>query len=170
MLHIDFSENCLCKLATEIQAYHFGGSRKQATLHTGVSYLKNLDEPISFCTIFECYDHGPAAIWVHLQPVLNQLQRISPEVEILHFFSHGPLTQYRQKKNFFLLNKHIADHGLKYGSRSFFEAGTTELPKGTADGIGGAIRRAADRTVIPDAKTPCTVVTNKTSIQLPLHR
>lgn len=35
-LHIDFSENYVCKLATEIQAYHFGGSRKEVTLHTGI--------------------------------------------------------------------------------------------------------------------------------------
>jgi len=34
VLHIDFSENY--KMSTEIQAYHFGGSRKQATLHIAV--------------------------------------------------------------------------------------------------------------------------------------
>ena len=39
-LHIDFSENYGCKLNTEIQAFHFGGSRSQVTLHTVVAYTK----------------------------------------------------------------------------------------------------------------------------------
>jgi short subunit dehydrogenase-like uncharacterized protein len=34
VLHVDFSENYNCKLAEEIQAMHFGGSRSQASLHT----------------------------------------------------------------------------------------------------------------------------------------
>ena len=38
VLHIDFSENYACKLNTEIQAFHFGGNRQQATMHTGVAY------------------------------------------------------------------------------------------------------------------------------------
>ncbi|KAK5909852.1 hypothetical protein CesoFtcFv8_003745 [Champsocephalus esox] len=38
VLHIDFSENYACKLSTEIQAFHFGGSRQQATIHTSVLY------------------------------------------------------------------------------------------------------------------------------------
>ncbi len=36
---VDFSENYSCKLAKEIQSYHFGSSRNQATLHTGVFYV-----------------------------------------------------------------------------------------------------------------------------------
>lgn len=38
VLHIDFSENYACKLSTEIQSFHFGGSRQQATIHTAVLY------------------------------------------------------------------------------------------------------------------------------------
>lgn len=40
VVHIDFSENYSCKLATEIQAMHFDGSRQQISLHTGVLYTK----------------------------------------------------------------------------------------------------------------------------------
>ena len=49
VLHVDFSENYICKLAEEIQAMHFGGSRSQASLHTAVLYTK--DTVKSFCTI-----------------------------------------------------------------------------------------------------------------------
>lgn len=38
VVHIDFSENFACKLATEIQTFHFGGSKQQATIHTSDVY------------------------------------------------------------------------------------------------------------------------------------
>lgn len=34
--HVDFSENYLLKYNEEIQSFHFGGSRQQISLHTGV--------------------------------------------------------------------------------------------------------------------------------------
>ncbi|XP_029903924.1 uncharacterized protein LOC115356800 [Myripristis murdjan] len=41
VLHVDFSENYACKMNTEIQAYHFGGSRKQTTLSSTQSMAPN---------------------------------------------------------------------------------------------------------------------------------
>lgn len=38
LLHIDFSENFSCKYFEEIQSIHFGASRKQISIHTGVTY------------------------------------------------------------------------------------------------------------------------------------
>ena len=39
-IHIDFSENYTCGCSREIQSIIFGASHQQATLHTGVLYLK----------------------------------------------------------------------------------------------------------------------------------
>lgn len=49
VLHIDFSENYACKMSTEIQSYHFGGSRKQATIHTAVLYTAHSTKPMPQC-------------------------------------------------------------------------------------------------------------------------
>ncbi|KAK0170557.1 hypothetical protein PV328_008394 [Microctonus aethiopoides] len=91
VIHMDFSENYLTKYAEEIQAFHFGGSRQQISLHTVVTYTK---EEISsevktacYCPMSENLSHAPPAIWAHLQPILNSLPS---EVEILHFLSDGP--------------------------------------------------------------------------------
>lgn len=46
LIHVDFSENYLCKYSTEIQAVHFGASHQQATLHTGVSEMPNDVPPV----------------------------------------------------------------------------------------------------------------------------
>lgn len=41
LIQVDFYEDYECKLAREIQSMHFGASKKQITLHTGVCYTKN---------------------------------------------------------------------------------------------------------------------------------
>lgn len=90
VLHVDFSENYNCKLAEEIQAMHFGGSRSQASLHTAVLYTK--DTVKSFCTISESTNHSPQGIWAHMDPVLQQIRTTMPEVKCMHFISDGPTT------------------------------------------------------------------------------
>lgn len=54
ILQIDFSKNYSLKHAEEIQSFHFGGSRKQVTLHTSSLLLKDTayESPKvkSFCT------------------------------------------------------------------------------------------------------------------------
>ena len=35
MIHVDFAQNYVCKLSTEIQSTHYGASKKQIVLHTG---------------------------------------------------------------------------------------------------------------------------------------
>lgn len=150
---VDFSENYSCKLAKEIQSYHFGSSRNQATLHTGVFYVGR--KFVSFATISESLDHSPAAIWAHLDPIFKLLKEQFPQVDTIHFFSDGPSTQYRQKKNFFLFSTRLFDLTFVAGTWSFFES---SHGKGAADGVGSALKRKANDYVaygkdIPDART-----------------
>lgn len=51
IIHADFSENYACKLAAEVQSFHFGGSRQQVTLHTGIMYTSK-EKPLPFAL---CY-------------------------------------------------------------------------------------------------------------------
>ena len=111
---LDFSVNYECKLSSEVQSVHFGASKKQISLHTGVVYTRNSNsEPgmacalqpmrTSFCSVSDSYRHDTCAVWAHLQPVLNFLKDKFPEVEIIHFQSDGPTTttQYRNKTNLY---------------------------------------------------------------------
>ena len=63
----DFSENYQSKLTEEIQSMHFGASKSQISLHTGMMYLKNRSH--SFCTISAYLNHQPPPIWTHLTPI-----------------------------------------------------------------------------------------------------
>lgn len=88
IIHCDFSENYLCKSNEEVQATHFGASKQQLTLHTGVIYYKSeqtLQEK-SFCTISPNDNHGPTAIWAHLTPILEYIKKTLRNVNTVHFF------------------------------------------------------------------------------------
>ncbi|XP_061892415.1 uncharacterized protein LOC133642309 [Entelurus aequoreus] len=153
LIHIDFSENYSCKYHKEIQSVHFGGSHQQATLHTGVLYTNG--QTVPFCSISPSRRHDPPAIWAHMEPVLAMVKTKYPEVERLHFYSDGPATQYKQKGNFYLLSSEPFRQGFKDLSWNFFEA---SHGKGAPDGIGGTLKRSADRIVrlgedVPDAFT-----------------
>lgn len=148
-----------------MQSHHFRGSRDQVCLHTGLLYVAK-EKPISLCTVSSNLDHGPAAIWAQLEPILK-LIKYEYGIEVVHFFSVGPSSQYKQKKNFYLLNKYVAKY-FKWGTWNFFEA---NHGKGAADGIGAVVKRKADRFVatgmdISNAKQFFSVLKNSTSIKM----
>lgn len=147
-LHVDFSENYACKYSEEIQSVHFGGSRNQVSLHTAVMYHLTSEkekEITSFCTVSSDLNHGPAAIWAHLHPILDYVQKELPYVKTIHIFSDGPATQYKQKNNFYLIaTRFFEQYGFESLTWNFFESGHG---KGAADGIGGSIKRLADHFV-----------------------
>lgn len=155
LLHIDFSKNYSCKYRKEIQSVHFGGSHKQASLHTGVLYTTGEQVSHTFCSISPSRRHDPVTIWTNLDPVLKVVRKRHPQISMLHFFSDGPAMQHRQKGNFFYLSTEPYKCGFKEITWGFFEAshGT-----GAPDGVGWALKRSADRIVahggdIPDAQS-----------------
>ena len=75
---------------------------------TGVYYVGHDGEANTFCTISESLQHGPAAIWAHLDTVLNLIQNKHPEIDTIHYFSDGPCTQYKQKANVFLFTHTVS--------------------------------------------------------------
>ena len=96
---------------------------------------------VPFCTISASRQHGPPGIWAHIDPILQLLKDTYPAVKTLNFFSDGPATQYKQKRNFFLLSTEPLSKGFNVVNWNFFEA---SHGKGAPDSVGGAIKRAAD--------------------------
>jgi hypothetical protein len=166
LLHCDFSENYTCKMHEQIQSAHFGASQYQITLHTSVVYKKNY-KPQSYCTFSDSTDHSPEAIWAHLMPVLADIKKTTPEVNVLHVYSDGPSTQYKQKKNFFLFSK--ITHEL--GFRATWNFSESYHGKGAADGVGGTIKRLLDKKVsygidVLSANSAIEMLKGETSIKL----
>ncbi|KAJ8877199.1 hypothetical protein PR048_021653 [Dryococelus australis] len=161
VIHIEFSENYNCKFADETQASYFGGSRKQVSFHTVVTYHhdKNsqLDKPYtiqSFCTLSDCFDHSVHATCVHLKPILKTLP---DSVNTIHFCSDSPGTQYRNENMAMVLSQHFRHifPNVQHFTWSYHEVGHG---KGAPDGIGGICKRTTNNIVlqgkdIPDVAT-----------------
>lgn len=139
MLHMDFSESYACKLATELQAFHFEGNRRQATIHTSIAYTSQGHQ--SYVTISDSMRHDDHAVSAHLKPVLENLREHNPSVTTLHCMSDGPVTQYRNRRNFYLMSSVPFLLGFKKVTWNFSEK---SHGKGAPDGVGGAVKRCAD--------------------------
>jgi hypothetical protein len=142
ILHIDFSENYLCKYKSEIQSVHFGFSKRQISIHTVMAYTHQKSK--AFATISDNTSHKVVGIWAHLEPVIKQMKRLNPGLNILHFISDGPTSQYRSKSNFYMFSTKLFDLGFSAGTWNFMEA---SHGKGAPDGIGAVIKRTADTVV-----------------------
>lgn len=150
IIHIDFSENYECKYYEEIQAFHFGGSREQVSIHTVMLYYKNeVTGPTltkAFCTLSNSLNHDANAVCAHLRPVLEKVLHVLPHLRTIYFVSDGPNNQYRNRKMFYLIATYLPSilPSIEVISWNYTEAGHG---KGAPDGLGGTLKRTADTLV-----------------------
>lgn len=142
IFHIDFAECFNCKYGIEVQSVHFGASRDQISLHTGVLYSHGR-KPQCFCSISDSTSHKPTAIFAHLEPILSQHLKENPQVNTLHFKSDGPSTQYKNKTMFGLIATSIPKRfpQIKKITWNFSEK---YHGKGAPDGVGALVKRLLD--------------------------
>lgn len=88
--------------------------------------------------------HDERAMWAHLKSVLDDIKEKNPSLTTLHCMSDGPVTQYRNKKNFYLLSTVLFLMGFKEVTWNFSEK---SHGKGTPDRVGGSVKRCADEFV-----------------------
>ncbi|RXM31255.1 hypothetical protein EOD39_7188 [Acipenser ruthenus] len=146
LLHVDFSENYSCNYSSEIQAVHFTTipaiTAVKFKLYTSLPPTSKQHYTLEFCTLAQkqtlcalfspSKQKAPPAIWEHLSPILDHVKTKYPSVSVLHFFSDGPCTQYRQKGNFYLFSTELHKKGFAAGTWNFFEA---IHGKGAPDGV-----------------------------------
>ncbi|KAF2887192.1 hypothetical protein ILUMI_18981 [Ignelater luminosus] len=82
---IDFSENYVTKYSTEIQATHFGASKRQISFHTGLHYVRDkqtrLVKSKSCCTVSDNLNHQAHGVWAHLEHTLKELSAEYPNTD-----------------------------------------------------------------------------------------
>lgn len=156
IFRIDFSENYVAKFATEVQSIHFGASKKQIALNTGVRYaLKDEKvQTVSFASASDNLDHQAHAVWAHLRPILERSAEEFPDTHTVHMFSDGPTSQYRNRINMYLYKTMMPQYFSKLVSVTwnFSEAGHG---KGPMDGVGGTLKRSADQKVLHGRDITC---------------
>jgi hypothetical protein len=98
-IHVDFAENYVGKMGSEIQSMHFGASQSQTTLHTGYYKVGGKESIVSFSGVSVSLQHDPAAVWAFMSPIQKEIKGKYTSVEYAYVYSDGPTTQYRQKAN-----------------------------------------------------------------------
>lgn len=138
--------NFVCKYGREPQSVHFGASHTQLELHTGRLYFAGgLSQ--SFCTLSEVTRHDPYAIIAHLIPFLRKYLALHPEVTSLYFLSDGPTNQYRNRDLYWLIAKYLMKLFPQITKVEWLFSEEAH-GKGEADGVGGLVKRTADRIVV----------------------
>ncbi|KAK0139205.1 PiggyBac transposable element-derived protein 4 [Merluccius polli] len=86
--------------------------------------------------------HDKRAVWAHIKPVLEDLKsKQVRDIDTLHVISDGPVTQYRNKTNCYLMSTVPFTMGFKHVTWNYSER---SHGKGALDGVGGAVKRMAD--------------------------
>ena len=92
----------------------------EGTVHSCVAYSS--DGVQSFATISGSLWRDERAVWAHLEPVIKDvLDNRNPRPTTLHVMSDGPVTQYRNKNNFYLLSTIPFLSGFKQVTWNFSE-------------------------------------------------
>ncbi|CAH2003823.1 unnamed protein product [Acanthoscelides obtectus] len=126
LIQIDFSEN-----------------------YTSVYYIRNVDNILqskSFATVSENLDHQAHAIWAHMKPILRTVLE-KKDINALHIYSDGPTSQYRNRTNIHLWLQTLITE-FKQITKSSWTYSEPGHGKGPMDGVGGALKRIADRHVL----------------------
>ena len=84
--------------------------------------------------------HDAGAVYSFLKVIVKWIKESHPNIQIVHYLTDGPTSQYKNSSIFSIVAKHENLLGVQ-ASWLYFEAGHG---KGACDGIGAAAKRMAD--------------------------
>ena len=89
-------------------------------------------------------DYNSGAVFTIIKKLCAYIQEILPHVKTVHYFTDGPVTQYRNSAVMSIVTRHYELFGLQC-SWLYFEA---HHGKGPCDGVGAASKRGANLQVL----------------------
>lgn len=139
----DFSENLSFVVQDAVQGFHWANS--QCTIHPFAIYYKDSDSQdiqfTSFIAIAEFTKHNHVAVRLFLKKCIEFIKNKLPELTMIHFFSDGSGSQYKNKMTAFNLCQMEKDFQIK-AEWHFF---ATCHGKGPCDALGGVLKRNATK-------------------------
>lgn len=144
-IHMDFAEDYRCRSQNEIQSAYW--SPTQVTIHPVVMYYKQPGSQESthksFVFISNESRHDATFIYTLIGKLVPLLKQVVPNLQMVHYWTDSPTSQYRNKTIFKILSCHEEYFGVM-ASWNYMEAGHG---KGPCDPIGGVAKRKADQAV-----------------------
>ena len=140
----DFSENYSLKQQNEIVSAHW--SQEELSLFCATAHYLQEGKP-TFNHYILCSDdltHDKNTIFFYNSYTINDLKSKGLIFDIVHYWSDGPSSQFKNQYNFTNLLRHQKDHGMR-ADWNFF---STSHGKGENDGAGGDVKNVVWRKVL----------------------
>ena len=123
-----------------VQGFHWENS--QATLHPLVAYFRSSNGDLkhtSICVISDCLKHDQTAVHCFLTKVVTLIKQKVSNIKIIHYYSDGAPSQYKNYKGLVNLCHHRLDHSIDVVWNFF----ATSHGKSACDGMAGTVKRLA---------------------------
>ena len=172
-VQLDFAENYVCQFGEEVQSAYYSksqvtihpaviiykkpeeGNVQSQSEHSGLldereegnMQAESEQKPVllhkSIVIVSDETAHTAATIFAFLKELVPKVQKVVPDVEVIHYLSDSPTSQYRNCNMFNITAMHKSMFNVS-ASWQYFESGHG---KGPCDGVGGAVKRSADLAV-----------------------
>ena len=141
---LDYSENWAMKYNKEI-SHAFYNAQQVSLLPIVLNFREEDGElkTMSYCGISDCTSHSAPTSFAFISAGSTQLRLMFPKVDRIHFISDSPFSQFRNKTIGYFVAHSERLVKLK-ATWTWLEAGHR---KGPCDGVGGALKKAADNMV-----------------------
>lgn len=136
----DFAENYSFVFQNAAQGFHWNNA--QAKIHPFVIYFKEEEtlQHLSLVIISDCMTHDTVAVHLFQLLLINYLmEKLPHKIEMIHYFSDGATSQYKNKTNFLNICHHTTDFSIN-AEWIFF---ASSHGKNACGGVGGAVKRLA---------------------------
>ena len=144
-IHMDFAEECRCRSQNEIQSAYW--SPTQVTIHPVAMYYKTQNSEKSshksFAFISNESRHDAIFVYTLICKLVPLLKEVVPNLEMVHYWTNSPTSQYRNHTIFKIVSCHKEYFGVT-ASWNFMEAGHG---KGPCDPIRVVVKRKTDEAV-----------------------
>jgi hypothetical protein len=140
--HMDYAENYSCGYQDEPSNLYY--DRSQVTVHPMIVHYRNQDGHIlhqSFVGISSEKSHAAPTTLAFIKKIIPEIQKLLPNVTLVHYVTDSPPTQYRNKSIVKLVASHAELFSGITATWDYMEAGHG---KGPCDGVGGSVKRSAD--------------------------
>lgn len=137
VLQVDFAENYTSAYQDEIQAAHWHQS--QITVFTAVAWIK--EEAQSYVLVSDNLHHEKKSVTAFLSGVIKNMMSKHSTINVVHIFSDGAASQFKNKYIWAFLSITFNQIFLKVSVKWHYFA--TSHGKGAVDGVGSTVHSSS---------------------------
>lgn len=140
---MDFAENFTCSALEEVQSAYWNAD--MVTLHTSVIYFpsSHTKTHVSVVGVSETLSHNANTVHAMIKKLVPIVKEEFPHLEVVHYLTDSPTSQYRHKTVFQI----TTDHEEMFGVRATWDYLEAGHGKGPCDGLGASVKRSADNAI-----------------------